>query len=98
MSLEDSVEPVTSLKTKSAALIKRVRTCGQPVLITQHGKPAAALQGVEEYERQRKALLLLRILALGEEDVRSGRVRGHRQAKARFHRKLHELKHREESL
>jgi prevent-host-death family protein len=98
MSLEYSIEPVTSLKTKPAALIKRVRTRGQPVVITQHGKPAAVLQGVEEYEEQRKALLLLKILARGEEDYRSGRIQGHSQAKAHFTKKLRELKKRDSQI
>ena len=98
MSLEDSIEPVTSLKTKSAALIKRVRTRGQPVVITQHGKPAAVLQGVDEYEQQRKTLLLLRILAQGEGDYRSGRIHGHTQAKVHFVKKLRELKRRDKKV
>lgn len=98
MSLEHSIEPVTSLKTKSAALIKRVQTQGQPIVITQHGKPAAVLQGVEEYDEQRKALLFLKILARGEEDYRSGRIQGHRQAKAHFAKKLRELKKRDTQI
>jgi prevent-host-death family protein len=98
MSLEDSIEPVTSLKTKSAALIKRVQTRGQPVVITQHGKPAAVLQGVAEYEEQRKALLFLRLLARGEENYRSGRIHGHSQAKAHFAKKLRELKRRDTQI
>lgn len=98
MNLEHSIEPVTSLKTKPAALIKRVQTRGQPVVITQHGKPAAVLQGVKEYEEQRKALLLLKMLACGEDDYRSGRIQGHRQAKAHFARKLRELKKRDSQI
>ena len=98
MSLKDSIEPVTSLKTKSAELIKRVRKRGRPVIITQHGKPAAVLQGVEEYEEQRKALLLLKFLSRGEEDYRSGRIRGHGQAKAHFAKKLRELKKRDTQI
>ena len=98
MSIEESIEPVTSLKTKPAALIKRVRARGQPVVITQHGKPTAVLQGVEEYEEQRRALLLLKILAQGEEDYRSGRVHGHRAAKAHFAKKLHALKQRDKKI
>ncbi len=95
MSLEDSIEPVTSLKTKPAALIKRVRTRGQPVVITQHGKPVAVLQGVDEYEHQRKALLLMKVLARGEADYRSGRIHGHARAKAHLAKKLRELKRRD---
>ena len=98
MSIEDSIEPVTSLKTKPAALIKQVQTRGQPIVITQHGKPAAVLQGVEEYEAQRNALLLLKILARGEEDYRAGRIQGHSQSKAHFARKLRELERRDTQI
>src|SRR3990172_3292200 len=88
----ETVEPVSRLKTRSAELIRRARDTGQPIVITQNGKATAVLQDVESFERQRNALLLLRYLAQGEEEVRSGKGVPHRKAVRHFEKKLKELR------
>ncbi len=92
MKYSKAIESVTTLKTRSAELIRRARDTGQPISITQNGKVTAVLQDVESFERQRKALLLLQYLAQGEEDVRSGKGVPHRKAVRRFEKKLKELR------
>ncbi len=92
MKYSEAIEPVTTLKTRSAELIRRARDTGQPIVITQNGKATAVLQDVESFERQRRALLLLRYLAQGEEEVSSGKGVHHRKAVQRFERKLKELR------
>jgi len=88
----EAIEPVTTLKTKSAELIRRARETGQPIVITQNGKATAVLVDVESFEREREALLLLRYLAVGEGEIGEGK--GVTQAKAHrhFERKLKELR------
>ena len=88
----ETIEPVSRLKTRSAELIRRARDTGQPIVITQNGKATAVLQDVESFERQRNALLLLRYLAQGEEEVRSGKGVAHRKAVRHFEKKLKELR------
>jgi prevent-host-death family protein len=68
-----SIEPITVLKTKSAELVRRTRRSGEPIIITQNGRAAAVLQDVETFERQRRALLLLRFLAEGQRQLNQGR-------------------------
>ncbi|NKB16781.1 MAG: type II toxin-antitoxin system prevent-host-death family antitoxin, partial [Sphingomonadales bacterium] len=43
MKYSEAIEPVTTLKTKSAELIRRARESGQPIVITQNGKATAVL-------------------------------------------------------
>jgi prevent-host-death family protein len=78
------VEPVTTLKRDASELIKRARERRSPILITQNGKATAVLQDVESYERQRKALLLLKLLVQGERDYESGRTLTRAEARRRF--------------
>jgi prevent-host-death family protein len=94
MNLAHAIEPVGVLKTQSAALIKKARHTRQPIVITQKGKPAAVLQDVESYQRQRETLFLLKLLTQGDEDYRNGRTLSHEQAKKRLTAKLEELKSR----
>jgi prevent-host-death family protein len=77
MNYAKSIEPVTSLKTKSAELIRKMRRSGEPIIITQNGKPTAVLQDVESFQRQRDALLLLKLLAKGDQELREGKGVAH---------------------
>jgi len=92
MKYSEAIEPVTTLKTRSAELIRRARDTGQPIVITQNGKATAVLQDVESFERQRKALLLLRYLTQAEDEIRSGKGVPHTKAVRHFERKLKELR------
>lgn len=92
MKYSEGIEPVTTLKTRSAELIRRARDTGQPIVITQNGKATAVLQDVESFERQRKALLLLRYLAQGEEEVRIGKGVSQPRALRHFEKKLKALR------
>ena len=92
MDLSKAIEPVTVLKTKSAELIRRARESGQPIVITQNGKATAVLQDVESYERTRKALLLLKFVAKGDQELREHKGISHRDAQRRLGRKLKRLR------
>jgi len=91
MNYADGIEPVTVLKTRSAELIRQARETGQPIIITQNGKPTAVLQDVESFQRQREALTLLKILAKGDQELGEGRGIGHDEVLARIERKLKDL-------
>lgn len=92
MKYSQAIEPVTTLKTKSAELIRRAKESGQPIIITQNGKATAVLVDVESFERQREALLLLRYLAVGEDEIGKGKGVRHQEALRHFERKLKELR------
>ena len=74
MDLEQDIEPVTALKRSAAELITRASERHSPVVITQNGRPTAVLQDVQSYQRQQRALHLLKLLAQGEHDPEGGRV------------------------
>jgi prevent-host-death family protein len=74
MDLEHDIEPVTALKRSAAELIARASERHSPVVITQNGKPTAVLQDVQSYQRQQRALHLLKLLAQGADDHEAGRI------------------------
>ena len=86
-----AIEPVTTLKTKSAELIREARESRQPIIITQNGKATAVLQDVESFQRQREALLLLKYLARGDAELRAGEGVSDSKARRHFERKLKAL-------
>ena len=88
MDYADAIEPVSVLKSKSAELIRKVRESGQPVIITQNGKATAVLQSIEDFQRHKDALLLLRYLARGDQQLREGKAMSHSKAAKHFKEKL----------
>jgi prevent-host-death family protein len=81
-------ELVTTLKRKATELLTAVEADRTPILITQHGLPAAYLVDVETYERQQKLLGILEGIARGEKAIEDGRVVTHANAKKRLSRWL----------
>lgn len=81
-------ELVTTLKRKAAALLSEISVQHQPVLITQHGLPAAYLVDVKTYEGMESRLELLEGIARGEKAIQEGRVLTHEAAKTKMARWL----------
>ena len=92
MDTSRDIQPVTALKREAAELIKRARETAAPIVITQNGRATAVLQDVESFERQRKALLLLKLLAQGDADHEAGRTSTHKQVGRRAEQRLAALK------
>lgn len=65
--------PVTDLRQDAAAAPKRARDSRQPVVITQRGRAAAVLMGVEAYEAAEHERCLLRQLATGDRQIAAGK-------------------------
>ena len=59
-----------------------------PVVLTHKGKPRAYLLEAKSYEAMRRRLSVLEGIALGEDDVRAGRVVSHAEAGKRLARWL----------
>ncbi|ANB74644.1 prevent-host-death protein [Paraburkholderia phytofirmans OLGA172] len=56
-------------------MVKTITESGEPVLITQNGKARVVVQDAQCYEDQQQTLALLKILALGQKDIRAGNFR-----------------------
>ena len=78
-------ELVTTLKRKAAELIRDLQ---EPILITQHGRPAAYLIDVEGYDALQRRISILEGIARGERAIKEGRVLSHASARKRMARWL----------
>ena len=81
-------ELVTTLKRKATQIIAALDAEEEPVLITQHGRPAAFLMHVDAYVEMEERIKLLEGIARGERAVQEGRVLTHEEAKRRLARWL----------
>ncbi|GMV01251.1 MAG: type II toxin-antitoxin system prevent-host-death family antitoxin [Burkholderiaceae bacterium] len=69
------VKPISYLKANAAELLTRLAENRRPLIITQNGEARAVLQDVASFEETQETLALLKILALGQQDVEAGRVK-----------------------
>lgn len=67
------IVPITDLRQDAAAVLKRVRTQRQPLIITQRGRAAAVMLSMEAYERREQERELLRLLARGDREIAQGK-------------------------
>ena len=72
-------QPVSHVKAHFAEVINSVRSGGEPVLVTQNGASAVVIQDHESYERTKQALLLLKLIALGERSLAKGKGIPHKK-------------------
>jgi prevent-host-death family protein len=69
-----TTQSVSFFKAHLAEAIQEVNASRHPVVITQNGTSTAVLQDHESYQQTREALLMLKMLAMGEADAAKGRT------------------------
>ena len=77
-------EQVTTLKRQATRLIAEIQEDREPLLITEHGRPAAYLVDVQTFDRQQERITILEGIARGERAVQGKRTLTHEQARKRM--------------
>ena len=72
MSKLTNIIPVSDLRQDAAKLLKKLNKNNEPLIITQRGRAAAVLIGVEAYEKFEHEKELLRLLAKGDREIDLG--------------------------
>lgn len=75
MRYSSQVKSISYLKANAAAVLAQLSAQREPLVITQNGEAKAVLQDVASYEETQELLALLKILALGNQDVEAGRIK-----------------------
>jgi prevent-host-death family protein len=68
------IKPISYLKANAADILRELEEQRKPLIITQNGEAKAVLQDVASYEETQETLALLKILALGSQQVERGDV------------------------
>ena len=74
MHYSTQVKPISYLKTHAAQVLEQITADREPLVITQNGEARAVLQDVTSYEETQDTLALLKLLALGNQEVADGKV------------------------
>ena len=79
-------ELAATLRRKATEIIADLESSQDPVLITQHSKPAAYLMGVEAFDTLTQRVGILEGIARGERAVDDGRLVTQEEARKRMAR------------
>lgn len=75
MRYSSQVKSISYLKANAAEVLAHLAEQREPLVITQNGEAKAVLQDVASFEKTQETLALLKILALGTQDLEAGRVK-----------------------
>ncbi len=87
MRYSTQVRPISYLKANAAEVLLDLAEKREPMVITQNGEAKAVLQDVASYEQTQETLALLKILALGAQDIEASRTTPARAVVARLRSK-----------
>ncbi|MDR1972638.1 MAG: type II toxin-antitoxin system Phd/YefM family antitoxin [Treponema sp.] len=74
INLVEDIKPISYVKAHTADVLKQVGEKNNPMVITQNGEARAVLMNVNYYQNIMDAINLLKILSIGENDVRNGNI------------------------
>ena len=74
INLVEDIRPISYVKAHTADIMRQVEQKNNPVVITQNGEARAVLMNVGYYQNIMDAINLLKIVSIGENDIKNGRV------------------------
>ncbi|MGC4012053.1 MAG: type II toxin-antitoxin system Phd/YefM family antitoxin [Pseudomonas sp.] len=87
MRYSSQVKPISYLKANAAEVLKQLGEQQEPLIITQNGEAKAVIQDVRSYEETQETLALLKVLALGNQEIAAGETRSIDEVAARLRKR-----------
>ena len=69
LNLDEDIKPLSEFRANVTACIRQTRKTRRPMVITHHGKSAAVLLDVSEYERLMQKMEILEDIRLAEDQL-----------------------------
>ena len=84
----EDIVPLTEFRANMAATIDQLRDTGRPVVLTEHGRSAAVLLGISDYESLLDEVDLLRDVRTAEGQLTEGEGVAHTRARSELKRRI----------
>ena len=88
MRYSTQIKPISYLKANAADVLDKLQENRQPLIITQNGEAKAVLLDLATYEATQETMALLKILALGKQQIEDGKVSPHADVAKRIKARL----------
>ncbi len=79
--IDQDIRSMSEFRTGIASFLKQVHDTKRPLIITQHGKGAAVLLDVGEYESMQEKIELLKDIQISVSQIENGEGIEHQNAK-----------------
>jgi len=79
--IDQDIRSMSEFRTGIASFLKQVHDTKRPLIITQHGKGAAVLLDVGEYESMQEKIELLKDIQISVSQIENGEGVEHQNAK-----------------
>ena len=79
LNLVEDIKSISYVKSHTAEVMKQVGEKNNPIVITQNGEAKAVLMDVKQYQNIIDTINLIKILSIGDNDIKNKRVYSHEQ-------------------
>jgi prevent-host-death family protein len=84
----EDVQPLSAFRANAAGFLEQIRATKRPLVLTQHGKSAAVVMDVEEYESLVEELEVVRDIRQAKAELARGEGIPHDQVVAELRSRL----------
>ncbi|MCA1950116.1 MAG: type II toxin-antitoxin system Phd/YefM family antitoxin [Treponema sp.] len=84
VNLSTDIKPISYIKSHTAEIIRQVSENKNPVIITQNGEAKAVILDVDSYQNLVNAVNLMKIISIGDRDLKNGKIVDHEEVKKRI--------------
>jgi len=74
VNIADGIRSISYVKSHTAEVMKHLEEKNNPMVITQNGEAKAVLMDVKQYQKIIDTVNLLKILSIGQNDIRNKRT------------------------
>jgi prevent-host-death family protein len=82
--LVEDIKSISYVKTHTAEVMRQVEEKNNPMVITQNGEAKMVLMDVKQYQNIINTINLLKILSVGENDIKNNRIYSQEQLEKRI--------------
>jgi prevent-host-death family protein len=79
INVAEDIRPISYVKSHTAEVMKQIGEKNNPMVITQNGEAKAVLMDVKQYQEIIDTINLLKILSIGENDLKKDRFYTHEE-------------------
>jgi prevent-host-death family protein len=79
INVAEDIRPISYVKSHTAEVMRQIGEKNNPLVITQNGEAKAVLMDVKQYQEIIDTINLLKLLSIGENDLRKNRFYTHEE-------------------
>lgn len=69
---KDDIKSISYVKAHATEILMQVNETQRPLYITQNGSAKAVVVDAESYEKMKRTIAMLKLMAIGEKEIENG--------------------------